>query len=399
MQLLRNILKLICAPIIFVATTCVYGFNAQVVPSPQDKNMEWWFNQPANSAPQVIQIDRVFFHQEFSIFTFFENASVKDGNYNITYSITSTDPNGNKTDVAKNISQKGKKANSSVIVASTDIVSACFDKNYPEGLYTFEIFAKDENTGKTTTAKTYLRVVEWTSPMPFLDKKEVESAIFNFNKNPSPETLYSIFYSKSLNLEQRGAPNDLNYIYAGFFRSAFLRYSFLTPYLRREFPNMSALDKAKTIYLFALMDEARIDFNILSENEKKYQDAMRKADIPAPYSKWDEVLGAVQIDMLWGEFFADGTYKPLRRIMDLLAYTEEGNYTIRYIMEKRKPKDRDEFKKIMYGAYHNVALKTILKNAERYDLVRKYCQWALENKDIPESTFKLLGEISEKKNQ
>ncbi|MBR7106133.1 MAG: hypothetical protein IKC88_04010 [Opitutales bacterium] len=171
----------------------------------------------------------------------------------------------------------------------------------------------------------------------------------------------------------------------------------MTPFLRDKFPTMSPLDRAKTIYLFALMDEARIDFNILTESEKKYQDAMRKANIPAPYAKWDKILGAVQIDLLWGEFFADGTYKPIRRIMDLLAYTEEGNFTLRMLTEKRRPKNREEWEKMMMGAYHSAALNSILDYASQFELIRNYCRWAIQNKDIPESSFKLLGEISEKK--
>lgn len=380
------------------AGTLVYGFSAQVAASPQDKKMEWWFNQPANSAPQVIELNRVFFHQEFSLFAFFENAEIKDGKYQIKYSITSTDPNGNKTTIISDSVQKGTKASKNVIVASTEAVGVCLNKNYPEGLYTYEIIATDEISGKKASSKIHLRLVDWNAPIPMSDKIEVNKAIFAFYKNPSPETLYSIFYSRELNLEQRGAPNDLNYIFAGFFRAAFLRNSFLTPYLREKFPSMTPLDRAKTIYLFALMDEARIDFNILNESEKKYQDAMRKANIPAPYAKWDKLLGAVQIDLLWGEFFADGTYKPIRRILDLLAYTEEGNFTVRSLMEKRRPQTREEWEKLMLGACHNAALNSILNNAGRFELVKKYCQWALQNKDIPESTFKLLEEISEKKN-
>lgn len=397
MPLSKKIFYVILAMLIGFASISAYGFSAQVVASPQDKKMEWWFNQPANSAPHVIQISSVYFHQEFSLFSFFENASIKDGKFHIKYTITSTDPKGKKTIVAKDIVQKGSKASKSIIVASTEIVGACFDKNNPDGLYTFEISAKDEISGETSTSKTHLRVVDWNAPIPMNDKKEVVNAIFNFYKNPSPESLYMIFYSNELNLEQRGAPNDLNYIYAGFFRSAFMRNSFLTPFLRDKFPSMSPLDRAKTIYLFALMDEARIDFNILTESEKKYQDAMRKANIPAPYAKWDKILGAVQIDLLWGEFFADGTYKPIRRIMDLLAYTEEGNFTLRMLTEKRRPKNREEWEKMMMGAYHSAALNSILDYASQFELIRNYCRWAIQNKDIPESSFKLLGEISEKK--
>ncbi len=371
-------------------------FEAQITASTQDSKMEWWFNLPANSAPHVIENDTVLYYQNFSIFAFFENASIKDGKYDITYSVTSTNPKGKKTLISENIRQKGEKKSQSVIVASTNAIKACFYKDSPEGEYNFEIEAKDEVSGVTSKNTITVKLKEWTPPPPIFGKREVDNAILGFYKNPAPEILYALFYSPDLNLEQKGAPNDLNYIYLGFFRAAFLRNSFLATYLRREFPNMTPLNRAKTIYLFAITDEARIDFDILTEAEKKYQDAMRKSDIPAPYADWNPVLGAVQIDMLWGEFFADGTYKPIRRIMDLLSYTEEGNFAITSLTQKRKPTTRQEWKKMMMGMYHNAAMRSLLNNAERFELVRKYCLWALQNNDIPQSAHKLLDDIVEK---
>ena len=103
MPLSKKIFYVILAMLIGFASVSAYGFSAQVVASPQDKKMEWWFNQPANSAPHVIQISSVYFHQEFSLFSFFENASIKDGKFHIKYTITSTDPKGKKTIVAKDI--------------------------------------------------------------------------------------------------------------------------------------------------------------------------------------------------------------------------------------------------------------------------------------------------------
>lgn len=139
-----------------------------------------------------------------------------------------------------------------------------------------------------------------------LDAALVKKSILGFYLNPSPDTLYSLFFSKSLDLEQKGAPNDLNFINLGFLRAAFKRNSFLLPPMRENFAGFKPLDRAKIIFLFAVLDEARIDFNILTPAERDYQDAMRKAKIPDPYAEWDPVIGAAQIDMLWGEFFADG---------------------------------------------------------------------------------------------
>ena len=95
--------------------------------------------------------------------------------------------------------------------------------------------------------------------------------------------------------------------------------------------------------------------------------------------------------MLWGEFFADGTYKPIRRIMDLLAYAEEAKFTQACLSAGKRPESRADWKKFMYGAYHSVALQSLLRNSERFPLVKKYCMWALENGGLPDSTYRLFG--------
>lgn len=65
------------------------GFSAHIAASTLDPKMEWWFNLPADSAPNIVETPRVYFHQNFSVFSFFEKAAVKDGNFDIKYSVYS----------------------------------------------------------------------------------------------------------------------------------------------------------------------------------------------------------------------------------------------------------------------------------------------------------------------
>ena len=390
---MKKTAKFLCALALACASVAAFGadFSAQVAASTLDPKMEWWFNLPADSAPNIVQTERVYFHQDFSVFAFFDKAAVKDGDFDIEYSIYSVYPDGKRAKAADNIRLKGKKLSKDIIVASNEYVGVCFDKNYREGVYTFEIEARDKIAGAVSKSSTQVRLSEWTPPAPMLDAALVKKSILGFYLNPSPDTLYSLFFSKSLDLEQKGAPNDLNFINLGFLRAAFKRNSFLLPPMRENFAGFKPLDRAKIIFLFAVLDEARIDFNILTPAERDYQDAMRKAKIPDPYAEWDPVIGAAQIDMLWGEFFADGTYKPIRRIMDLLAYAEEAKFTQACLSAGKRPESRADWKKFMYGAYHSVALQSLLRNSERFPLVKKYCMWALENGGLPDSTYRLFG--------
>ena len=64
------------------------AFAAMLYVSIQDPSMEWWFNVPANAAPHISELKKIFFNQEFSLFPFANNAKVKDGKFEMSYTIT-----------------------------------------------------------------------------------------------------------------------------------------------------------------------------------------------------------------------------------------------------------------------------------------------------------------------
>ena len=94
-----------------------------------------------------------------------------------------------------------------------------------------------------------------------------------------------------------------------------------------------------------------------------------------------------------GEFFADGTYRPIRRIIDLLSLTEEANFADSMAEQKKRPSNPEEKRKFMLGILHKAALMTLAKNSYEIALVRKYCMWAMENKDIPQGAKSEISPI------
>ena len=147
-----------------------------------------------------------------------------------------------------------------------------------------------------------------------------------YSLQPSPEALYSIAFSDDFDLEQKGAPNSLNYTYLGFLKAAFQKNMFLISHIRDSFKSLSDLNRAKFILILAVLGEKEMDASALSEPERRYQGQIRAFKLPDPYGDWDPFLGAAQIDMLWGEFFANGTYKPIRRILNILSHAQEAAF-------------------------------------------------------------------------
>lgn len=371
------------------------AFAAMLYVSIQDPSMEWWFNVPANAAPHISELKKIFFNQEFSLFPFANNAKVKDGKFEMSYTITMESPDGKSTDLVRDAKFDGTKISDDIIVACPDVIDFKLDRRFPEGLYKFKMSATDKISGETSEYENHIRLTEWSAPATFADKKLVAEYVRAYSLQPSPDILYSIVFSNDFDLEQKGAPNSLNYTYLGFIKAAFKKNMFLLSQIRDTFKSMSDINRAKFILILALLDAEAVDETQLTEVEKQYQKKIRTFKMPNPYGKWDPFLGAAQIDMLWGEFFANGTYRPIRRILNILSHAKDAAFADGLAEKRQAPKTREEWDRYMFGRLYKAALKTVAINASKYPLVEQYCAWALQHGDIPKVSYEVLSPLLE----
>ncbi len=371
------------------------AFAAMLYVSIQDPSMEWWFNVPANAAPHISELKKIFFNQEFSLFPFANNAKVKDGKFEMSYTITMQSPDGKSTDLVRGAKFDGTKVSDDIIVACPDVIDFKLDRRFPEGLYKFKMSATDKISGETSEYENHIRLTEWSAPATFADKKLVAEYVRAYSLQPSPDILYSIVFSNDFDLEQKGAPNSLNYTYLGFIKAAFKKNMFLLSQIRDTFKSMSDINRAKFILILALLDAEAVDETQLTEVEKQYQKKIRTFKMPNPYGKWDPFLGAAQIDMLWGEFFANGTYRPIRRILNILSHAKDAAFADGLAEKRQAPKTREEWDRYMFGRLYKAALKTVAINASKYPLVEQYCAWALQHGDIPKVSYEVLSPLLE----
>lgn len=371
------------------------AFAAMLYVSIQDPSMEWWFNVPANAAPHISELKKIFFNQEFSLFPFANNAKVKDGKFEMSYTITMESPDGKSTDLVRDAKFDGTKVSDDIIVACPDVIDFKLDRRFPEGLYKFKMSATDKISGETSEYENHIRLTEWFAPATFADKKLVAEYVRAYSLQPSPDILYSIVFSNDFDLEQKGAPNSLNYTYLGFIKAAFKKNMFLLSQIRDTFKSMSDINRAKFILILALLDAEAVDETQLTEVEKQYQKKIRTFKMPNPYGKWDPFLGAAQIDMLWGEFFANGTYRPIRRILNILSHAKDAAFADGLAEKRQAPKTREEWDRYMFGRLYKAALKTVAINASKYPLVEQYCAWALQHGDIPKVSYEVLSPLLE----
>lgn len=368
-------------------------FYVSVAPSLQPSNMDWWFRLPDGAEPQLAQTNRVFFAQKFNLYLFAENAAVdENGAYKIKYAISMRAPDGSRSNL-KSAYLAGKKKNAGVIVADSESVEITLDKPAKEGVYVFGIEAEDCISGAKSSSESSVTLASWSAPLPAADGREMLGYIRFFYIQPSPELLWSMYFSDKLNLEQKGAPNMLNYSLLGFFVAAFKNNEFLIERMRTDFAEMNTVNKRKVILLLGMANAPQIPPADLDKKDAEYQEAVRAAALPNPYEKWDRIVSSAQVDFLWGEFYATGSYKPLRRILELLENTEDGEFFDSFRGVQKRPATDAEFDRVVRGALQRAVYNTVENNAKRHPLVMNYCIWALNNGDLSQNVRNEIARI------
>ena len=366
--------------------------RARLLPSTQDGELDVWFRMPRGAVPRITSVSKAYFGEKFSLFPMVENAEAKDGKFCLKYSVTATAPDGAKLEIVKDAKWSGEKKQEASAMICPDVIDLRFDKRYQPGKYSFTLDVVDENSGQKSADTAEVELAKWEAPKTLDDPKLLDEAFRTFYFKPSPELLYSMFFSKALDMEEPRSPYRLNFTMLGFFKAGFLRYDFLVEEIMANFAKYNFADRTKIILISKLIGKPPILDSLLDPSEIKYQKSLFGAEMPNPYEDWHRTLAPVQMDMLWGEFYMTGSYRPVRRMMNTLANAKEGEFVESIMRAGRRP-NKDELNRFTMGVVHIVGLKSLIRNTEDSDLADQYCVWALENDDLPKPSQELLRKI------
>ena len=83
----------------FLSVSQANEFDAMVVPSLMDSDMDGWYKIPPNSGPNIHRASSVYQGQMFNLLIFFRGYSAdKDKNLHVRYDVQVYDPKGNPND-------------------------------------------------------------------------------------------------------------------------------------------------------------------------------------------------------------------------------------------------------------------------------------------------------------
>ena len=355
------------------------GLSATVIPTRQDPSMDWWVRVP--TPPSVIMASKGWLGDKICFYIFLTGITKSENeDYELKISVKAGKEGALKDLGEKTV--KGKLASPAMVTIPPVSLEMIFEEGDEFGTYVMEVDVQNLKTGERVKSAGSCKYEKWTTPAP-IDSKKAREIIFNFNSDFSPEKLYQCFMQEENTFKQKGPWYGINPATYSFYKHAFTKNKFLLPILRADFKKGTPRQRENIIMLFAFLGEKPFEIDALSPDEVVLQTQTRKIAEKIKDDPYKEIKQPGDLDLLWGEFFALGTYKPARRVVDALTGKSDRGFAEDVLNGKVKvdPKDDEAMRRLFQGLIPISAEWSILTNL-RNKLFLAYMSWALKN-DLP----------------
>ncbi|MFI3291164.1 MAG: hypothetical protein R3Y46_04690 [Opitutales bacterium] len=247
------------------------------------------------------------------------------------------------------------------------------------GLYNIFFEVKDLKEGTTVKSKAQILLTDWELPPVELTKDEINSFVFRYNFDYDKEAFYSSFFSKGLDFYKKGGYNGFDAMLISFYKTVFADNAFLYNKLQEEFLKMSEADRNRTIMINAFMQKPRFAKKNISSQELIYQSYIF-GEFSFDFKPYEgELLSPVDMEVLWGEFFARGNYRPIERILQAYEYKAQAEYTMKvFRKELPEPNTKQQETALLKGRMY-ILVDNYIKSYIASPILQRYLLWTLEN--------------------
>jgi hypothetical protein len=252
------------------------------------------------------------------------------------------------------------------------------EESDPYGSYGFAFEVEDKLSGQRADKEVTFELIPWENPEPLPDRQAIGEGMMKFYRTHDPKWLFAAYQSPALDMVQDHTPTGYNSSSLYFFKTAFAHNKFLLPHLRAAFADNSEQQRLNTLLLLAVLDEEPMPDEALSQTERDYQADCRTLKLLDPYGP---IQTPDQLDMLWGEFFATGTYAPIGHLVTALNLKSYSDALKKMKAESKRPETEEEQRDVRLGLTFSAAVWSIMANCRQHELVKQYCGWALEHND------------------
>lgn len=351
---------------------------------------EKWYKTISSDVPKLIDCTRVYKNQKFFLTTIAWDFEADEKNFaKVSYGIKILKPDGSVFFEQENLPLfNGKIVDKTFLQMSEAVLEINFEEEDSLGAYQIFIKISDEISSKNKEIKGTINLQELPVTDLFTVTKEEEfnQWFLKYYESPQPETAlsYFLFYTQSSLSE-----NDNSFLpIFSIFLEIFRNNPFLSSQIFENYPAQNFRTKTFLLYLIYYSDIGNEDFfNRLEGLEKEVFEQINGTSLPELYG---EINDPAQLDMLWATFSANGSYQPILKLIQTLAYTKYQGALDQFKASEQTDEDRQ---KAVNNAIYDSLVWSFKSNCKQHVLVKNYATWALKNEELSAVQKKELKQI------
>jgi hypothetical protein len=351
-------------------------FDMQVVPIRHDGVPDAWSHSLPDVGPKFAIVDSVCPGEAFTLLVALRGLGDEGhGDGHVSMTLRETLPSGQPGMHEDAIpAWSGKLPRPDVLVLSQANVGLTYDDTDPLGARVLTLAATDAASGKRVERRLELALVKWSYGDAPATEQDYEAWSDDYHRAPKPAQAVRAF----LEFGELTKGKDWVYGSVGLFRTIFTDEPWLLDHLIETARTMDVGRQAKTAILLALVGHVdRVpDLYPDAEQAGKVAAALKDVALPDPYG---ELTIPGQLDLLWGEFFASGRYRPVRQVVKAFEVMTGGDPVALFKLSEQKEEDRLLMVKRMAA---QSAVWSFNSNVEHHELVHQYAQWMLKNDEL-----------------
>lgn len=368
--------------IIASCLACVgFAIDGNVICTKAINIHDQWNGILPGCSPVIPGCEQVVREELFTVNVLFVSPSIKHGRICVSGKLRLTDSSGKEKFSIPLEKQAFACENPDSVFLFPNFLLASFDPPDALGEYTFSAVLKDENSGKTKTVSSVVKLVDKCA---YKVDDDPMKAMNTFYSQPASQNIIPAFQDLLKKLpdvrqKQGNAFNPVSML--GLFYYALKN----NPQLWKEFARYAnALDNDESrCYAAAIMHELGDNaFAMLSEQTRKAWNPK----MAGMFNIGNDIIAPWQLDLLWSEFFVTGRREPVMRIANEIAKMK-GNISLEDFKKIQNPTDNDRKSMMTYlvGMAANWSLNS---NAGQHMLVAEYIECALERNEFRDDFVK-----------
>lgn len=292
----------------FLSISTALAVTAKAVLSRDSSFSDKWLKTLSSENPFFKSIGTVYRNEKVYLLLFAGNYKADtQGKLNLHYDVDIIDPNGKNYFSSKNRLISERKVLSQSLLMAEQLLFIQFENNDKLGTYTIKLKINDQVGGQSSSQEIKVKVEEYKGQqVKFKNDADFQNAQLTYYIDQPIETVFSLLNSYSFVAYEMSEDAINSSIY--FYYKIIEQNIFLLPHLEKIMmkKNKRFQDKALRIFKTLNLKPNRSDFT------KRWKDI---SPFPDPYGQSPSGLF---LDMLWSEFFATGSFKPIIKLVSIM---------------------------------------------------------------------------------